>query len=92
MKTNSTLRVTDQLPTPENTIIDNLLTDDQRRTVSVSPQKHQAWRESLAPPAIDDDFDDAFADPQLDHLPAYRSGSDSDRLTAILDSLERGEG
>jgi hypothetical protein len=35
------------------------------------------------------------ADPRLDHLPAYRSGSDANRLLAILDELtetERGEG
>jgi hypothetical protein len=33
------------------------------------------------------------ADPRLDHLPAYRSGSDANRLLAILDELtERGDG
>jgi hypothetical protein len=33
------------------------------------------------------------ADPRLDHLPAYRSGSDANRILEILDNLaDRGDG
>lgn len=43
-------------------------------------------------PQAADEIDHAAADPVLDRLPAYRSGRDGDRLTSILDSLERRDG
>jgi ABC-type molybdate transport system ATPase subunit len=58
---------------------------------------HEAFRrEMLAGVCHERDFDEidelAAADPLLDRLPAYRSGSELDRLNQILDELERGNG
>jgi hypothetical protein len=79
--------------------VEMLASDDQRRLQAaldapkpITVDDHQRFRESLAQPPPSDEIDEALADPRLDRLPAYRTGSDAARLEALLDSLERGDG
>lgn len=54
-----------QRPIPtdrEELEIDRLLDADQRRTVSVSPEEHLAWRESLAPKSPIDEIDEFLSE------------------------------
>ena len=52
------------------------------------PRNH----DPLAIEGLVDEYDLRDDDPILDNLPARRSQVDADRLLAILDELERGEG
>jgi hypothetical protein len=80
-------------------LTEKLLTaNSQRRKLSID-QHDQLRRELLGGLVDERDFDDidhavddVLADPVLDRLPAYRKGSDADRLTSLLDSLERRDG
>jgi hypothetical protein len=72
--------------------LDLLLTEDQRRTVT--PEVHQAFRESISTSRPFDEIDELIQlDPYAGDPPSKRSDKETDRLLSILDSLdERGNG
>ena len=60
-----------------------------RRPITVD--EHQAFLESMKPPADDiDELDHLAADPRLDRPAQHRSKREVAGVLAILDSLERG--
>jgi hypothetical protein len=77
---------------PEPLALDLLLTEDERRPLTV--QGHHEWRESISTPADHDEIDDLMQlDPYAGDPPSKRSDKETDRLLSILDALdERGNG
>jgi hypothetical protein len=76
----------------EPTVLDLMLTEDQRRPLTVAG--HHEWRESLAAPARDfDEVDELVAeipvvDPYEVHAPSRRSDKEVANLLDLLDNLE----
>jgi hypothetical protein len=75
-----------QTDTPERSLleIEELLTADQRRTVT--PEDHLRFRETISKPRKFDEIDESMADPMIDRAPR-RSDAYRKRLESILDEI-----
>ena len=81
---------TDSREADELLEIENLLTADQRRPLTIN--KHQQLRNGLLAAVTDDDFDNDIDPCLLDRLPRRRSKTDADNLLRILDEIARRDG